>query len=250
MAWENYLLVLARTGGLFLSAPVLNSRQIPVQVRVLFLMALSFAVAWMVPVKYAALLGNAGEFIMAFLAEALVGYAIGFLVNLVFAAIQLAGQLIDMEMGFGIVNVIDPMSGTQAPLLGNFQYLLALLVFLGIDGHHWLIRSLCESYRLVPVLGAKMDGPFVAFVMQQAGYMFLLAVKFAAPVVAALFIADVALGFVSRTVPQMNVFIVGLPLKIMGGLLMVMVIIPVFMWFTRLVLERFFGQIDVLLRLL
>lgn len=95
-----------------------------------------------------------------------------------------------------------------------------------------------------------MDGPFVAFVMQQAGYMFLLAVKFAAPVVAALFIADVALGFVSRTVPQMNVFIVGLPLKIMGGLLMVMVIIPVFMWFTRLVLERFFGQIDVLLRLL
>ena len=136
------------------------------------------------------------------------------------------------------------------PLIGNFQYLVAIMVFLGVNGHHLLLRALNDSYQFIPVLGAGIDGQFLEFMMEMGAYMFVIGLKLAAPVVAALFMADLALGFIARTVPQMHVFVVGLPMKIGAGLVMVMLTLPVFVWFTQILMERFFGQLDNLIVIL
>lgn len=250
MTFENFLLVFGRTAGLFLIAPVFSGRQVPIQLRIMFVLALAGIIAFVTPIKSAVLINNSGMFILALIFEMLIGYTLGFVMYIVFATVQLAGQFLDMQMGFGIVNVLDPLSGMQLPMMGNFQYLVALLVYLGINGHHLLIKALHNSYLLIPVMGADFNGQFTEFMLKLGGAMFVTAVKLAAPVVTAVFIADVALGFMARTVPQMNVFIVGLPLKILGGLFMFIVIMPIFIWFVQVLLERFFNNLDAVILLL
>ncbi len=246
LGWEGFLLVIGRTSGLFISSPVLSSRQIAIQVKILLILLFSGMVAYITPMQTASIT-NSSLFILALVIELLIGYTIGFVAYVIYAGIQLAGQLMDMQMGFGIVNVIDPQSGTQVPLIGNFQYLVALMVFLGVNGHHYLLRALNDSYRFIPVLGATFDGRFVGFMMEMGAYMFVIGLKLAAPVVASLFLADLALGFIARTVPQMHVFVVGLPLKIGAGLVMVMFTLPVFVWFTQILMENFFSYLDNLI---
>jgi len=250
LGWEGLLLVIGRTSGLFIISPVFSGRQIPIQIKIILVIFLSGMIAFINPIMTEVLITNSGMFLIALGMEVLIGYTLGFVAYVIFAGIQLAGQLMDMQMGFGIVNVIDPQSGTQVPLIGNFQYLLAIMIFLGVNGHHLLLRALNDSYQLVPVLGTSYDGQILEFMMEMGLYMFVIGLKLAAPVVAALFMADLALGFVARTVPQMNVFVVGLPLKIGAGLLMVMMTLPVFIWFIQILMERFFGYLDSLIVIL
>ncbi|MGE5397855.1 MAG: flagellar biosynthetic protein FliR [Chitinophagales bacterium] len=250
ISFETLLLVFGRTAGLFISAPIFNSRQVPIQVKIFLAIMISGIITMVTPIKIAVPLNTPGYFLCAVVFEFLVGYTLGFVVSVVFASIQLAGQYMDTQIGFGIVNVMDPQSGIQVPLIGNFQYILALLVFLGVDGHHLILQALHESYRLIPVLGANFDNQFVQFMMQIGAYMFLVAIKIAAPIVVALFIADVTLGFMARIVPQMNIFMVGMPLKIVLGMGVIMAIIPVFIWLFKVVLVRFFGYLDILIMVL
>jgi len=250
LGWEGLLLVIGRTSGLFIISPVFSGRQIPIQIKIVLVFFLSGMIAFINPIMAEVPITNSGMFLIALGMEILIGYTLGFVAYVIFAGIQLAGQLMDMQMGFGIVNVIDPQSGTQVPLIGNFQYLLAIMIFLGVNGHHLLLRALNDSYQLVPVLGTSYDGQILQFMMEMGLYMFVIGLKLAAPVVAALFMADLALGFVARTVPQMNVFVVGLPLKIGAGLVMVMMTLPVFIWFIQVLMERFFGYLDSLIVIL
>ncbi|MGE5421912.1 MAG: flagellar biosynthetic protein FliR [Ignavibacteriales bacterium] len=249
-SFETFLLVFGRVTGLFLMAPIFSSRQIPITMRVFLVVMISGILAFVTPIKTVVPIDNSGYFVLALASEILVGYTLGFVTYAVFAGIQTAGQLIDMQMGFGIVNVMDPQSGTQIPLMGNFQYLVALMVFLGINGHHLMIKALHDSYVYIPVMGASFDGNFVQFIMNLAAYIFVIAVKLGAPVVTAIFMADMALGFIARTVPQMNVFIVGLPLKIWGGLFMVLVTMPIFVWFMQILMARFFNYLDAVIFLM
>ncbi|NLV16970.1 MAG: flagellar type III secretion system protein FliR [Syntrophomonadaceae bacterium] len=250
LGWESFLLVVGRMSGLFISTPVWSSRQIPAQVKIFFILMFSALVSMVTPIDTTAALAGPGFFFLALGIEVFIGYAIGFVAYVVFAGIQLAGQLMDMQMGFGLVNVIDPQSGTQVPLIGNFQFLVALMVFLAVNGHHLVLSAVHDSYKYVPILGANLDGNFFNFMMNMGGYMFVIGLKLAAPVVAALFLADIALGFIARTVPQMHVFIIGLPMKIGIGLALVMVTMPVFIWFISVLMERFFVYMEQLIIIL
>lgn len=160
--------------------------------------------------------------------EVAAGLVMAFGVNALFGAVLLAGQLVDLPMGFSVVNVVDPTMGEETPLIGQFQMLLATLVFFGVNGHHEMLRALAESLRLVPPgtgsAGAGLlDGAVGAF----AG-AFVLGVRLAAPVMAALFLADVALAVVARAVPQLNVFVVGFPAKILLGFAVMLLALPAF----------------------
>lgn len=244
------LLVMARMGGFFLSAPLFSARQIPLPVKTFLVIGLSLILVSGRAVSYPDYITSAPVFVAALVVETLAGYAIGLVTTLVFAAVQTAGQMMDMQMGFGIVNVLDPQSGIQLPLLGNFLYIISLLVFLGINGHHYLIAAIYQSYKILPIMGLKIDGAFIAFLIKLGADMFVLAIKIAAPLVAALFIGDVAMGFMSRTVPQMNIFVVGLPVKIAGGLFMLLIFIPVYIWLIQVVLENWMPYLDQALILL
>ncbi len=176
---------------------------------------------------------------------------LGFITQIVFAVFQLAGQLIDTQIGFGIVNVIDPQSGIQVPIFGNFQYLLALFCFLAINGHHMLLTVLTKSYQLLPIGGGvHFNGTFYAFIFNLGGQMFLDAFKLALPVSASLFVADLAVGVLARAVPQMNVFMVSMPLKIGIGLGLIMIAFPVVVWAFEMEFSSLFQNYNNLLLIL
>ena len=236
---DGFLLLLGRLSGLFLSAPIFSSRQIPGRVKVLVLVLLSATLSFAIPIKTAVTIDTPGVFLAALVMEIVVGATIGLVAYVIFAAIQLAGQLMDMQMGFGIVNVVDPVSGTQVPLMGNLTQTLALLMYLGFNGHHYLLQAIVQSYQMVPVLGFQINNHFFELLMAIAVQMFVIAVKIAAPIIIAILVADIAMGFIARTVPQMNVFIVGLPLKILVGLLSLTIMMPVYLWIFNVLFARF-----------
>lgn len=247
---DNFLLAFVRLTGLFLSAPIFASQQLSVRIKVLMVVALAAFMAMYIDPQYEAVINTPGLMVAALAMELLIGYTLGFIAYLFFSAIQLAGQMMDMQLGFAMVNVVDPMSGMQAPLMGNFGYLLALLSYLGMNGHHFLLEALAESYRYIPVLGFKLDGSFIALLMEISAIMFVLAVKMSAPVVLAVLISDISLGFVARTVPQMNVFIVGMPLKIMVGMFILFMVLPMFIWFTSYIASMTFDYVYLYLKMM
>ena len=169
--------------------------------------------------------------------EAAVGLAIGLVVTTLLSALYVAGQFIDFPMGFGMVNVIDPQTGIQMPVLGEFLSVVALLVLFVVDGHHVLLRALAQSFAVLPIGGAGLGGTAVEAVTRLLSASFVLGLRIALPVMGALFLADVALGMVARAVPQINVFFVGFPLKIGLGFAVLALVLPAFV----LVMGQAFG---------
>lgn len=246
-AFSSFLMVFGRLSGLFISAPIFSSRQLPGRIKILIIILLAAVMTSFVPVKFAVSLDTPAYLIAAWALEVFIGYSIGFIAFVVFAAIQLAGQLMDMQIGFGMVNVLDPQSGTQIPLMGNFCYLLALLVYLILNGHHYLLNAIAQSYQIIPVMGANLGSDFMNLMVQVTVYMFVIAVKISAPIVVALMITNVAMGFIARTVPQMNVFIVGMPLNIMVGLVTLFLLLPIYIWFMGMLFAKFLEYLDAVL---
>lgn len=156
-------------------------------------------------------------YFMLIIKEAMVGLFIGFIAALMMSAIQIAGGFIDFQMGFAIANVIDPQTGAQSPLMGQYLSIIALLVLLTVNGHHLLMDGIFYSYNFIPIdqLMIPFGNENVAeFVILSFNKMFLIAFQMSLPIVGTLFLVDIALGIVARTVPQLNIFVVGLPIKI------------------------------------
>ncbi|MDR1886150.1 MAG: flagellar biosynthetic protein FliR [Synergistaceae bacterium] len=158
--------------------------------------------------------------------EFLIGAAIGFISSLPLYALQISGFIDGTLMGFNMMNMFDPLSQTQTSVLAQVKYLLAIWFFLYWDGHVLLIRALAESVRIAPV-GVRMGAgaeqiPWIEFIQRA----FVMAMKISLPIFGAVILAEVGLGFVARTVPQMNVFVLGIPLKICMGLFVLLAVLP------------------------
>lgn len=169
-------------------------------------------------------------FIFMLLGEVLIGLVIGFASAILFVGIRYAGTLIGLEMGFGIVNVIDPQSGEQVSIIGQLKYLLALLLFLAMNGHHFLLELIQLSFQAVPAAGGIFQTDAVRQIMNLSSDIFVVAIKIASTTFTALFLTSVVMAVVARLVPQMNVFIVGFPLKISVGFIMMFLSLPFFMY--------------------
>ena len=218
---QLFFLVFLRVGAILMTLPVFEGRSIPH----LFKLALAFAVSLVLfPVLGLKPVSVADSiFILAIGAagEILLGLVIGFSVKLIFAGIQMAGQMAGYQMGMAIANVMDPDQSQQVLLLAQFNNLVALLVFLTINAHYWFIRALTHSYRMIPPLNVHFDGSIVEYLIEMSGKMFVISIQVGAPIIAALLVTSVVFGLMARTVPQMNVFIVAMPLKIGIGLLFI-----------------------------
>lgn len=136
----------------------------------------------------------------------------------------------DLQVGFAMANIVDPHTGTSAPLLGNFKYMLMIVLFLMMNGHHFLLRGLMDSYQWMPLsnelFSRIMSGSITEFLTRTVGNIFLLAIQVAAPLIVAMFLTDVGLGFLTKTAPQFNVFVIGIPLKLIIGLILLMLLMP------------------------
>jgi len=175
-------------------------------------------------------------FMLMVLKEVIVGLIIGLSTAFFFIGIQMAGELIGLEMGFGIVNVLDPISGQQVSIMGQFKYVLSLLLFLMIDGHHFFLQAIKATYDVIPIGGAVLSKMVTGKIIEMSGKIFIIALKIGGPALAALFVTSFVMGVIARTVPQMNIFIVGFPLKISVGLLIVGLSLPLFIY----VFNKFF----------
>lgn len=165
---------------------------------------------------------------LVIVSEVAVGIALGLVVQAIVGAVYVAGQFIDLPMGFGMVNVVDPQTGSQIPVIAQFQFAIALLVLFLVDGHHALLRALVGSFDALPIGGAGVGGGVADAAVRLFSTMFLLGLRIALPVMGALFLADVALGIVARAVPQINVFFIGFPLKIALGFAVLALVMPAF----------------------
>lgn len=227
--FDRYLLVLSRVLGVFIATPFFSSRSIPGPIKFGLALLLAF---FLLPAA-AASSGvspeeNLYRYVAAVAAEVAIGLVIGYIVLLAFGAMQMAGEMIDIPIGFSLVNILDPQSGQQVPIMAQFQYVLATLLFLLINGHHYVLEALARTFELVPLGGWRYQPEVIGKVVEAFGAMFLLGFKISLPVVAALFLTDVALGVVARAVPQINVFIIGFPAKIVVGLVFVMLALPLY----------------------
>jgi flagellar biosynthetic protein FliR len=210
------------------SAPIFQSRIIPARVKALFAIVLALVVAPYIQSDLDLNKFNAMMAIFTLIQEILIGLIMGFVANLVFYAIQIGGYFVDILMGFGIVNVIDPNTGTQMPLMGQFNYILAAMIFLAINGHHTLIISFIQSYEIVKPGMLFIKKEAVGIFLKAFTYMFYLGFKIGIPVMGAIFLTDVALGIIAKLVPQVNVFVIGFSVKIILGMIMVAFFIPIY----------------------
>ena len=215
-----FLLVLIRVGTILFVIPFFESRNIPFLVKA----GLAISVSWLMMPQVRSIppdLASTPLFILllGILSEIGIGLIIGLMVQLIFVGIQLAGQMAGYQMGLALANVVDPASSMQIPMLAQFLNLFALLLFVSFDIHHYFIRALVSGFETIPFWQARFEGDLLQFIVEIAGKAFVIAVQIGAPIITALLLTSVALGLVARTVPQMQIFVVAMPVKIIIGLL-------------------------------
>lgn len=223
-----FLLIFVRTFSFLAAAPFFSLPNIPVLAKLGFGFCLSIIVYLAFPNMRQEVSGGLPGFVLALTREAGLGILLGILVNMIFSGIRNAGQYMDFQMGFSMANTVDPLTGAQVTIVGQFMNYLGLFFFLSIDGHHRLINALVQSYRLFPIMtGSFSFSDRVGIVAAKAaGVMCLLAVQISAPLLAVLIIIDLSLGLVAKAAPQVNVFLLGFPIKILAGLFVLVILIP------------------------
>ncbi|RKQ37499.1 flagellar biosynthetic protein FliR [Oceanobacillus halophilus] len=243
-----FLLIFVRVLAFFVTMPLFSYRTIPMP----FKIGLSFFVALIMfnTVDSSGLVFNEIYFFLL-AKEILVGLLIGLIAFIIVSAIQVAGGFIDFQMGFAIANVMDPQTGAQSPMTGQFFYMISLLFLLTVDGHHIIIDGIVNSYHFIELdRFIPFENRSIAdFIINSFNHMFLIAFQMSVPIVGCLFLVDVALGIIARTVPQMNVFVVGLPLKILVSFLAIFVFLSLYMTLAQKLFESMFLAMRELMQL-
>jgi flagellar biosynthetic protein FliR len=224
----GFMLVLARLSPLFLLAPLFSSKMLPARARGIVAVGLALGIA---PIamnagETAAIPTEILEYAGLILKEMLVGAGFAFSLAALFAAIQVAGNLLDTLIGFSFGALVDPITGTAGGVLNQLYALFGVAIFVAIGGDTWVIQGLARSYEAIPLteapaLGSLVEGAQVAF-----SGIFAAAIQVAAPVLIAIVLCDIGFGLLNRVVPQLNVFAVGFPAKVTVGLVLVGASLP------------------------
>jgi flagellar biosynthetic protein FliR len=201
-----------RTGAWMLVCPPLNSRLIPGQVKALLSVGLTLPMAPYLTTTVPSL--ETKDLIATAALQVFVGAALGFFTALLFAAVQAAGDLLDLFSGFTLAAAYDPFSQSSSSIFGRFYNLVALTLLFAGDGHLMLMRGFLQSFRTLPLDASFSTETFSRLLLQGTGEMFVAAVQIAGPLIAVLFLADVALGLLNRVAPALNAFQLGFPIKI------------------------------------
>jgi flagellar biosynthetic protein FliR len=247
----NLLLIFCRITSFIVVAPVFSAKNVPNHFKV----GLSFLITL---VAFTTIDQNVmtidGIYLVAIMKEIVIGLLLGFVAFLFFTVVQISGSFIDMQMGFSMANIIDPMTGAQSPIIGNLKFMLAVLLFLTFDGHHYFIRAIVDSYKWVPLSNEAFahiyNGQVSEFLLKTFVTVFALAFQMAAPMIVALFLIDVGLGILARTAPQFNIFVIGMPLKVLVGFVLLTLLFPGFVALFSEVFSMMFDAMQKLLELL
>ncbi len=244
--FETFLLIVVRVSTMLLVFPVFSATQIPVLVRIGLAFLISFALFHAVPLMPA--LPGIGALLVAVVSQVVLGVIVGFVAYLVFMGIQFAGEIVDIQIGFAVANILSPQTQQQVTVIGELQMTLATLIFLATDSHLLMLQGIGGSLHLVPLPYIHLDPSVAVNVVAFLEQSFLIVLKIAAPPAVSLFLVNLSLGLMARVAPQMNVFVVGLPLQIGVGLLMMAVSVPLLGYVAPQLFSDSARQMDTVMR--
>ncbi len=214
----RFAVVLFRVSGIMLFAPFFSSPSFSLQIRVVFTLVTTLALAHALPLGALPDNLSLGNLATLVLSESLFGMVLGLAASFIFAGMQFAGQLISFQIGFSLINMIDPQSQIESPIFSFIQNYIGLLFFLLLNGHHWFFLTVSESFGYIPVGGVQLQGPLVEQIIQLSTQILVIGFKIAGPVIAVSVISDVVMGIIGRAAPQIHILIIGLPVKVLVGI--------------------------------
>ncbi|MDQ1291270.1 MAG: Flagellar biosynthetic protein FliR [Nitrospirota bacterium] len=222
--FEAFVVLVSRIGGILAALPVFSGRTIPMKVKLGLVLVLSLMLAAVIPMPTLAL----DPMILAagLLSEMTIGVTIGLAVRLVFGALEVAGELLGIQMGFGAVHLFDPTTSHQTPMVAQLLTMLASLVFLSLNAHLFAMATIIQSYEAIPAFGAHLSSHLGEEILLLSQRMFTIGLKLAAPVLITILLINVLLALLGRAVPQVNVFILSFLVTIAGGLIVLSLGMP------------------------
>ncbi|GAB6095901.1 flagellar biosynthetic protein FliR [Desulfatiferula olefinivorans] len=216
--YKIFLLILIRVSIVLFMFPVFSSPVVPTMAKAGLALLITFILYPVAPVSPERFPDDNLSFAVLVVGEVIVGMILGYTVDIFFGAVQLAGEIIGFQMGFSMINVIDPQSGANISMMSQIAYLTAILLFILLNGHHTVILALSESFRIVTMGDIYLKAGLLEQLKTMVTGLFVLGVKMAAPAMAALIFTNAAFGICAKFVPQMNIMIVAFPLQIFIGL--------------------------------
>jgi flagellar biosynthesis protein FliR len=246
--FQSFLALVSRIGGLLAALPILSGRTVPMKVKVALVLVLGAALAPVirlpaVPYDPIALAGG-------LMGEMAIGLTIGLAVRMFFGALELAGDLIGVQMGFGVLQIIDPATAHSTPIIGQFFTLLASLVFLSLNAHMLIVAAIVSSYEAIPAFGAALPSALGEEVLRLCQEMFTIGLKLSAPVLVTILVINILLAILGRAVSQINVFVLSFPVTIAAGLAVLSLSMPFTIGLFTREIERLEFVIEGILKIL
>ena len=246
-----FLLVLTRSSGIFFISPFFGSMNVSYRIRAMVAVAVAMILFPVVVKQYVI---HAPETIIMFAftiaKELLIGWLIGLVGYITLSAITAAGKIMDMQVGFAVVNMMDPTTQQQTGLIGNFLYNLTIIYLLITNGHHVILGALAESFRIIPLDSMVWNQTLPQLINDFTAGIFMDGMKIAMPVTFAILLTNVGMGILARTMPQMNIFVVGIPMHLMIGMGMVSMILPFYILFLDVIFNEMYAHISLALKAL
>ncbi|MBW2615690.1 MAG: flagellar biosynthetic protein FliR [Deltaproteobacteria bacterium] len=241
--FKVFFLILIRVSVILFMFPFFSSRVIPVLAKAglaLIISIILFPVIDNKPFQFPNTLCGMFQMVTG---ELIIGMILGLLVQIIFEGVRMMGQVVGFQTGFAITNILDPQSGMQVSILSNMAFLVAMVSFLILNGHHILLNAIRESFEIINVGSLSLDRRIFQEIVHAAGDMFVIALKIGAPAIAALLFVKVAFGLITKLIPQMNIMIVAFPVQIVMGLIFFGICLNVLLAF----METYLGDLGSLL---
>ena len=242
---DYFVLLFFRVGALFISSPIFGRINIPQIVKITLMGALTFLFFIIGPAPTVLVYSTLFGFFLLIAKEVLVGIALAYVTNIFFSLTFTAGQMIDMQIGFGIVNVYDPQNNTQIPMIGNLLNVVLIIAFFLADGHQRLIYLLYLTLEALPIGTVALTGGVGLVMLEIFANSFAIGIMVALPVLAAGLVIEFTFGMLARSVPQLHMFVIGMPIKTAIGFILLTILMPVFMSFSSRIFEEMFSALDM-----
>lgn len=246
----GFLLVLTRSSGIFFISPFFGSMNISFRIRACAAVAIAVLLFPVVMKNAAVIQAPATVLMFAFtvVKELMIGWLIGLVGYITFSAINAAGKIMDMQVGFAVVSMMDPTTQQQTGLIGTFLYNLTIIYFLITNGHHVILAALAESFRVIPLDSMVWNQTLPQLINDFTAGILMNGMKIAMPVTFAILLTNVGMGILARTMPQMNIFVVGIPMHLMIGMGMVSMVLPFYVLFLDVIFNEMYAHISLVIK--
>ncbi|KAA3617609.1 MAG: flagellar biosynthetic protein FliR [Calditrichaeota bacterium] len=235
------MLVFVRLSAMMITMPIFGYSTVAPRIRITIAVILTLIISPIVGENFQTEYTSLAVLVVDIMREIMIGLIIGFGARLIFEVFTLAGGFVSFQMGLAIMNILDPNSGNSAPVIGNFWLMVMITFFVVTDSHHFLLEVIYYNFSAIPLNEAKFDPATGQYIVKAGSLMYELAVRFAAPMMVLMLLADVAIAFAARVMPQLNIFFISLPMKIGVGLFMVLISLKIFQTMFGYIYNNFEG---------